>query len=308
MTLLASDAGFGVMLPSFDPLRLGHPYRLLPGARLAEELGFDTGWIGDHLAYHPPTLDALCAASAAAAVTSRLRIGTGILLLPMRNPVWTAKQVATVGSLAPDRFFLGVGVGGEGSEEFEAAGFVTSGRGVRLDESLEVIGALLRGQPVDYSGRQVTVRSPALAPMPPNHPPLIVGGRSDAALRRAGKLGDGWLGVWMNLVRLRRSVDVLGEYAEAHRRARPTVIFMVFVHVTDDREDARAEVAHFIRGQYGLPLEALERWIVVGAEGYVAEQLQAFRGAGAHGLVLVPAAADPLRQYERFAKVRGLLQ
>jgi alkanesulfonate monooxygenase SsuD/methylene tetrahydromethanopterin reductase-like flavin-dependent oxidoreductase (luciferase family) len=295
------------MLPSFDPLRLGHPYRLLAGARLAEELGFDTGWIGDHLAYHPPTLAALCAVSAAAAVTSRLRLGTGILLLPMRNPVWTAKQVATVGSLAPDRFFLGVGVGGEGSEEFEAAGFATSGRGIRLDESLEVIGALLHGQPVDYSGRQVKVRSPALAPIPPSLPPVIVGGRSDAALERAGKIGDGWLGVWMSLARLRRSMDLLGEHAEAHRRPRPTVIFMVFVHVTDDRETARTEVARFIRGQYGLPLDALERWIVVGPESYVAEQLQTFSDAGAPGLVLVPAAADPLRQYERFAEVRALL-
>lgn len=305
--LRATDAGFGVMLPSFDPLRADHPFPLLSGARVAEELGFDTGWVGDHLAYHPPSFDALCALSAVAAVTERLRLGTGILLVPMRNPAWTAKQLATVGSLAPDRFFLGVGVGGEGAAEFEAAGYSTAGRGVRLDESLEVIDALLRGQPVDHRGREVAVRSPAMAPTPPALPPLIVGGRSDAALRRAARIGDGWLGVWMDLPRLRRSIAYLGEQAEACGRPRPTVVFMVFVHVTDDETSARAETARFVRGQYGLPLEALERWIVVGAEARVARALTELREAGAEGFVLVTTSADPLGQYERLAKVRAMM-
>ncbi|MCF7550781.1 LLM class flavin-dependent oxidoreductase [Pseudonocardia sp. WMMC193] len=295
------------MLPSFDPLRLGPPYLLLPGARLAEELGFDTGWIGDHLAYHPPTFDALCAASAVAAVTTRLRLGTGVLLLPMRQPVWTAKQLATVASLAPDRFFLGIGVGGEGEAEFEAAGFSTAGRGRRLDESLEVVEALLRGQPVDYHGRQVAVRSPALAPVPPAHPPVIVGGRSDAALRRAARVGDGWLGVWLDLPRFRRALDTLAECAAGFGRPRPTVLFMLFVHVTDDEHAARDEVTRFVRGQYGLPFEALERWIVIGSAGRVAQQLAEFRDAGAEGFAIVTTAEDPMRQYEHLADVRALL-
>ncbi|CAN5542944.1 hypothetical protein BH09ACT7_BH09ACT7_57200 [soil metagenome] len=307
MVLQASDAGFGVMLPSFDSCGLGHPFKLLPGARLAEELDFDTGWVGDHLAYYPPTLDALCAASAAAAVTERLNIGTGILLLPMRNPVWTAKQVATVGSLAPDRFFFGVGVGGEGKEEFEAAGYSTARRGARLDESLQVVDALLRGLPVDHSGPEMTVRSPALAPVPPAHPPLIVGGRSYAALRRTARVGDGWLGVWMDTPRFRRSIETLGELAEDFGRPRPTVIFMVFVNVTDDETAGRTQATWFIKGQYGLPFEALERWVVIGPEAKVAANLAEFQDAGAEGFVMVTASPDPLNQYERLAKVRALL-
>jgi alkanesulfonate monooxygenase SsuD/methylene tetrahydromethanopterin reductase-like flavin-dependent oxidoreductase (luciferase family) len=307
MPLSARDAGFGVMLPSFDPLRQGHPYPLLAGARLAEELGFDTGWVGDHLAYHPPTLDALCALSAVAAVTDRLRLGTGILLLPMRNLAWTAKQLATVGSLAPDRFFFGVGVGGEGPEEFEAAGYPTAGRGARLDEGLEVVDALLRGQPVDHSGPRVTIRSPALAPVPPAHPPLVVGGRSDAALRRAARVGDGWLGVWMDVPRLRRSLESLGAMAEEFGRPRPSPLLMVFVNVTDDEALGRDETDRLVKGQYGLPLEALERWTVIGPEAVVAARLAEFREAGAEGFVLLPTSPDPLAQYERLAKVRALL-
>ncbi|NMH90433.1 LLM class flavin-dependent oxidoreductase [Pseudonocardia bannensis] len=121
MSLRVADAGVGVMLPSFGPFRLGAP-PLVRGARLAEELGFDSGWVGDHLSFHPPVLDALCALSAAAACTERLVLGAGGLLLPLRGPVWTAKQVATVASPAPGRVLLGAGVGGVDPAEFEAAG------------------------------------------------------------------------------------------------------------------------------------------------------------------------------------------
>jgi len=125
-------AGFGVMLPTFDPFRTGPP-PLARGAALAEDLGFDAGWVGDHLAFHPPVMDALGALCAAAASTRTLLLGTGVLLLPMRHPVWTAKQVATVDALAPGRVLLGVGVGGENPAEWEAAGVPVRERGRRLD-------------------------------------------------------------------------------------------------------------------------------------------------------------------------------
>ncbi|WP_296145213.1 LLM class flavin-dependent oxidoreductase, partial [Pseudonocardia sp. SCN 73-27] len=98
---------------------------MVEGAVLAEELGFDSGWVGDHLSFHPPLLDALTALTAAAVRTERLVLGTGVLLLPMRNAVWTAKQLASIDSLAPGRLLFGVGVGGENPAEWEAAGATT---------------------------------------------------------------------------------------------------------------------------------------------------------------------------------------
>ena len=96
----------------------------------------------------------------------RLLLGTGVLLLPMRHPVWTAKQVATVDALAPDRVLLGVGVGGENPAEWEAAGVPVGRAGPRLDESLAIVGALLRGEAVDHPGPLLPTRAPVLEPVP----------------------------------------------------------------------------------------------------------------------------------------------
>lgn len=304
--LRASDTGFGVMLPSFDPFRMGRP-PLLAGAVLAEELGFDSGWVGDHLSFHPPVLDALTSLAAVAGRTNRLVLGTGVLLLPLRHAVWTAKQVATVAELAPDRLLLGVGVGGENPAEWEAAGVPIAERGRRLDEGLEIITALLRGKPVDHPGPLLPVRSPALEPFPDVPPPIVVGGRSDAGLRRAARVADGWLGVWLSARRLAEVRTQLDEYAAQYARPRCTVLQMVFAHVTDDVDAGRAEAAAFAKGQYGLGYEKLERWVLVGDEARVADGLAELRDAGAEGFVVMPAAADALTQYHRLAGVRALL-
>ncbi len=301
-----ADCGFGVMLPSFDPFRTGRS-PLLEGAALAEELGFDSGWVGDHLSFHPPVLDALGALSGAAGCTRRLTLGTGVLLLPLRHPVWTAKQLATVEALAPGRLVVGVGVGGENPEEWEAAGVPVRERGARLDESLAIVSALLRGEAVDHPGPLLPTRSPALEPAPAVPPPIVVGGRSEAALRRAVRAGDSWMGVWMSPRRAAQVGERLGELASAADRPVPTRLMMVFVHVGDDDDGAaREEAAAFVGGQYGLPFEALERWALVGGEQQVADGLNGLADAGVSGVILVPAARDPLEQYRRLAALRPL--
>lgn len=305
--LTVADTGFGVMLPSFDPLRIGR-LPLLAGADLAEELGFDSGWVGDHLSFHPPVLDALTALGAVAARTDRLVVGTGVLLLPLRQPVWTAKQLATVSALAPDRLLLGVGIGGENPAEFEAVGVPVAERGRRLDESLEIVTALLRGEAVDHPGPLLPTRAPALEPAPAAVPPVVVGGRSEAALRRAARVADGWLGVWMSARRVREVRAQLEDYAAHYGRPSCSLLMMVFVHVTDDLEAGRAEAAAFARGQYGPAAERLKRWIQVGTEARIAAELAELRAAGVEGFVLVPAAADVLGQYHRLAAVRALLE
>ncbi|WP_298800859.1 LLM class flavin-dependent oxidoreductase [uncultured Pseudonocardia sp.] len=306
-----TDTGFGVMLPSFDPFRTGAP-PLLAGAELAEELGFDSGWVGDHLSFHPPVLDAVSALAAVAARTERLVLGTGVLLLPLRDAVWTAKQLATVDALAPGRLLVGVGVGGENPAEFEAVGVPVAGRGRRLDEGIAILTALLRGDPVDHPGPLLPTRSPALEPTPAAPPPLIVGGRSDAALRRAASTAEGWLGVWMSARRVREVRSRLDELAVDCGRPPVASQLMVFVHVTVDASPAaveagRIEAAAFVRGQYGLPFERLDRWVLVGDPAHVAAGLAELRAAGAGGFVLMAAAADPLEQYRRLAVARTLI-
>src|SRR3954469_25437422 len=104
---------WGVLLPTFDPLRTGRQPSPGEAARLAEDLGFDAVWVGDHLACPAPVLDAPTCLAAAAAVTNRIALGLSVMLLGLRRPAWAAKQLATIDALSGGRLRLGVGVGGE---------------------------------------------------------------------------------------------------------------------------------------------------------------------------------------------------
>jgi alkanesulfonate monooxygenase SsuD/methylene tetrahydromethanopterin reductase-like flavin-dependent oxidoreductase (luciferase family) len=176
-----------------------------------------------------------------------------------------------------------------------------------LDESLEIVSTLLRGEPVDRRHGLLPTRSPGLEPAPANPPPVVVGGRSEAGLRRAARCADGWLGVWLSAGRVAAARERLTGYAREYGRPRCTVALMIFVLVTDDPASGRGEAAEFVRGQYGLSFDRLERWVVIGNEAAVADRLRELRAAGAEAFVLVPAARDPLAQYRRLAAVRVLL-
>lgn len=293
---------WGVMLPSFDPYHTGR-FPVADAARVAEEVGFDAAWVGDHLTYVAPCLDPFSALSAAAAVTTRIHLGFSVLLLPLRPLVWVAKQLGSLCALAPDRVVCGVGVGGENPAEWEAAGVPLGERGRRLDEALEVLPALLRGEAVDHPGPLLPLRSPALAPAPGAPVPLVVGGRSEAAVRRTARKADGWMGVWLDPAKVAERREQLAAAAADVGRPTPRILMMVFVNVCDDVARGESEADGLYRGQYGIGFDRLGRWAAVGPPEHVAERLDALRAAGADGFVLVPASPDSLTQFERLGEV-----
>jgi probable F420-dependent oxidoreductase len=133
-----------------------------------------------------------------AIAAKRLRLMTNVLLVPLYQPVLLARQVATAAGLAPGRLDLGVGVGWM-REEFDAVGMPFERRGARLDESLAALRKLWTGEFVEHHGDEVSFPPLAVRPAAPGRLPVLVGGRSPAALRRAARIGDGWLGVSMPL-------------------------------------------------------------------------------------------------------------
>ncbi|MGH3234367.1 MAG: LLM class flavin-dependent oxidoreductase, partial [Streptosporangiaceae bacterium] len=297
---------WGVLLPTFDALGQGTP-PVVAAARRAEELGFDAVWAGDHLICRPPVLDSLCALSAAAAVTGRIELGVSVLQLGLRQPAWAAKQLATIEALAPGRLRLGVGVGGEYPEEFVAAGVSCRTRGRRLDEILHVLPTLLRGEPVDHPGPLAPVQVPGLRPAVRSPLPVSVGGRSDAALRRAARYGDQWMGIWLSAHAVRACARRLAALAAERGRAAPSVAMLVLVNVNEDADAARRGAAELVHGQYGMPLRVVERWTACGPAGTVAGVLGEYIEAGVSEFVLMPASADPLGQYRRLTAVRDLV-
>jgi probable F420-dependent oxidoreductase len=180
-----------------------------------EERGFESVWVAEHVVMFDDyesrypyadtgrfpaggdvgLLEPMTALAAIATTTTTLRLGTGICLVSQRNPVYTAKQVADVDVMSGGRVDFGVGIGWL-KEEFDALNVPFERRAKRADEHLEVMKRLWTGETASYDGELYTLPPTRLYPKPAQqpHPPIHVGGESDAALRRAARLGQGWYG------------------------------------------------------------------------------------------------------------------
>ena len=282
---------WGVLLPTFDPLRLGEPFAVAQAAQLAEQEGFDSIWAGDHLKCPAPVLDATTCLAVAATVTTRAQLGFSVMLLGMRPLAWAAKQIATLQHLSSDRLRLGVGVGGEFPQEYKAAEVPSSRRGARLDEALALLPEFLN------PGTDNSLEPSA--PMPP----ILVGGRSDRAVERAARFGDAWLPMWVSPETLAQRGERLAERSEAYGRPSPSLSLLVLAHVDADSSRAREQADAHLRGQYGMPLERVERWTAIGSEEAVAEFLEPYTQIGVSEILLLPLGARPLEQVERLADV-----
>ncbi|MEQ8860092.1 MAG: LLM class F420-dependent oxidoreductase [Pseudomonadales bacterium] len=203
-------------------------------ARAIEELGYDQLDMFDHVVMGFPTADrragpypaqmpimeALMVLAFAAAHTRRIGLGTEVLVLPQRQPVLVAKQIATLDTLSGGRVRLGVGVGWQASE-YEALGESFATRGARMDEAIDLLRSCWRDEHVDFAGDHYQVEAMAMEPKPPQGErlPVWVGGNSPRALRRVGELGDGWLGMaFTDAAAARRAVDSIRRHAEAADR------------------------------------------------------------------------------------------
>lgn len=177
----------------------------------AEELGYDSLWAGDHISYRNPILDVVVALSTFAAATERITLGAGIVLLPLRHPSVVAKEFASLDYVSGGRVILGVGVGGESAKDFEAVGVPVRERGARADEAMLALRALFGESPASFAGRFFSFEGISVEPRPAQAggPPLWVGGRSEAAIRRAATLGDGWIPIWVSAEKLARGLGQL---------------------------------------------------------------------------------------------------
>lgn len=188
-----------VVLPDESPAM---PVRTLTElARAAEGLGYTTAWLPDHVL--PPgeygavfggVYEPLVTIGHLSAVTERLRLGTSVLVAPLRNPFVLAKQVATLHHLSAGRVVLGVGVGWS-EPEFDAVGADHGRRGAVTDDTLDLLRHLFAGGAAPYRARRFSYDEGVFAPVPDTPVPIMVGGNSDAALRRAARHGDLWQGL-----------------------------------------------------------------------------------------------------------------
>ena len=257
-----------------------------------EATGIDRVFTGDHVTFRGGRgFDGLLTAAALAAVSRRLVIQTAVYLLALRHPVPVARQVASLAELAPGWLAFGVGLGGEDPGELRACGVEPATRGRRLDEALAVLRPLLAGREVTRHGAFFQLDRVSIHPAPDPPVPVIIGGRSDAALRRVARYGDGWLGLWASPARYADAVALVSKYAAEAGRAVPGDAeaaravpgdaegrgwqhgMHVWCGLGPSPAAARSRLDPVMSGFYGVPFSKFERYCPCGPPEQVAAAL-----------------------------------
>ncbi len=261
----------------------------------AERLGFDSLWAGDHIAFPAPILDPLQVLTCCASHTQRVRLGTCVYLLPLRHPTVVAKMVASLDFLSGGRIVFGIGVGGEFPGEFQASGVPVQERGARTNEAIGVLRRLWQGDEASHAGRFFRIDAVRLKPPPvqPGGPPIWIGGRSDAALRRTAHYGDGYVGYLLSPESFRERFARIRALADAcGRAAHPiTAALMTFAVVDADRTVALQRAGAILGAMYGRSMEsAAARYCIAGTPDDCRAAAQRYADAGVEHLVITPLA------------------
>jgi alkanesulfonate monooxygenase SsuD/methylene tetrahydromethanopterin reductase-like flavin-dependent oxidoreductase (luciferase family) len=302
-----------------DPIRVGIVLReddLSAWAGRLSELsersvaaGIDHLTVGDHVSFADGHgADGLIQATALLSAHPSVSVQTGVYLLALRHPAVVARQLATIGLLAPGRFTFGIGVGGDDPAELELCGIDPRERGARTTEALRCVRLLMTGEEVDFRGRFFDLRG-AIRPAPAPPIPILVGGRSDAALVRTGQLGDGWLALWVSPRRFAAAIDRIDTAAVDAGRAdvRWSHGLQLWAGFGPSREAARRRLAAAMEGAYSLPFERFERYAPCGPPQAIAEALAPYVALGCRRFNFVAEGTSPRGALEAAAEVKTLL-
>ena len=274
------------------------------------DVGIDYVCVGDHVSFFVGVgLDGLLQATALTMLHPTLPVMTGVYLLPLRHPVLVARQLSDLGQIAPGRLIFGVGIGGEDRHEVEICGVDPATRGRRMEECLAIVRQLLTGEPVTFHGEFFDLDDALIVPAPLEPAPIIVGGRSDAAVRRAGRLGDGWLGIWNSARRFAQVVDIVAEEAARVGRGDPPTrhAMQLWCGIDDTKEGARARLSSAMQSFYQIPFERFEKYSPYGTPEDIAEFLVPYVEAGCTSFNLIPQAVDRETSLAGAAAVKKVL-
>jgi probable F420-dependent oxidoreductase len=270
-------------------------------AGAAEEAGYDGIAVGEHLFFHGPHPNGFVALAAAAGATTRIRLLSSLTVLPLYPAALAAKLATTLDQVSSGRFDLGVGVGGEYPPEFEAAGVEVAQRGARTDEALELFQRLWGEGTVDFDGRFTRVPGLALQPGPvqAGGPPIWLGGRSAAAIRRAGRFADVWMPYMYSPEQLAKSLGQVRAAAEEAGRDPAEIRGAVFCWggVDDDAARSRREVVDGVSAVYQQDFEPIaDRYLLHGDPDRVRARAQEYADAGADALIFSPVGEGARRR------------
>jgi probable F420-dependent oxidoreductase len=286
-------------------LELQSPQQMLEFVDRCERWDIDSVWVSDHIVAPGPTLDPIVFLSYLGSHLRNMRFGTSALVLPTRQPVVLAKQLATLDFLSGGRLLVVVGLGGDDSRDFQATGVRKQERGKRGDEAIALMKKLWTDENVTFEGEFYSVKDLTLFPRPSQRAgvPLWVGGRSQGAWRRAGQLADGWLTSNSSPAEVGAGINAVRRHAAESKNEIPEDHFGVLIpfFFARDRDEAMRIAASSLRRRGDL---APTEYAALGSPKEVQEKLREFIEVGATKFVMRPAGPREFlpRQVEMLAR------
>ena len=304
-------AHFGLAIKNFvGPAETPDIDDLYRYAERAEALGFESLWAWDHviLGVEPsfPILDAVGTLTAIAARTSRIKLGTGVLVLPLRNPVVAAKALGSLDLISGGRLVLGVAAGWY-AREFDAVGVPFKQRGRLFERNLEILTRLWSEDRVSLQADEFNLREAVMRPKPVQRPrpPILVGGYVDAVLKRAATKGDGWLTYFYTPESYTRSWDKIVAFAREAGRDPKTLTGtnQLAILVGRSRAETEAPMREWLKTEWDVAAwsESTIEHAIRGSVDECVEQLRAHVATGVDRLILIPYRYEP-EQVEIIAK------
>jgi alkanesulfonate monooxygenase SsuD/methylene tetrahydromethanopterin reductase-like flavin-dependent oxidoreductase (luciferase family) len=253
--------------------------------RQVEALGLDAIWTEDRIFHSANILDSVLLLTWAAANTRRIQIGTAVMMLNLRHAAIAARQVSTLYHLSGGRLALGISLGGR-PNEYQAVGVPMQRRVTLFRESLAMLRRLLNGEPVEHQGQFFQLRDATVRPAATI--PFYIGGRAEAALRRAGELADGWImGPFGTVDDFRHAWYMVQDAARAVGKDPDALVAgrLIYIAVDEDRDRAREILRRFLYGYYG-PAFDVDQHAIFGPPREVAARLREQVDAGITHLML----------------------
>ncbi|MFN0074097.1 MAG: LLM class flavin-dependent oxidoreductase [Chloroflexota bacterium] len=274
------------------------PETVVEYGRRSEQAGADSVWTIDRLVWNNP--EALMSLAAVAGATSRVKLGTCVLLAPLRRPAELAKQVSTLDYVSGGRAILGLGVGSR-QDDFDVMDTPLNQRGGRTEEAIGVLRAAWSGEPLKVDGKYYSYDVGPVGPAPINgRIPIWLGGGADAALQRIARVGDGYIGSpGGGMERYKASWAKIVSYAQEIGRDPSTIhnCMLVYACVDPDRERAEKTSLDFLHFYYGPQRSDLSNSLIGPADACV-EKAKEFLDAGAETLIIGSYTSD-LNQLDR---------
>lgn len=254
-----------------------------------DALDVDSLWVSDRIVSPALTLEPIAFLSFIAGRLGKMKLGTSTLVLPTRNPIVLAKELATLDFLSQGRLFPAVGLGGEESKDLQAVGVSQKERAARTDEMIALMRRLWTEEKVTFAGKFFCVEDATIMPRPwqKNGPPIWIGGRSQAAMRRTGRLGDGWLVSSASPAEVEAGIRSIRAYAAEAGRQVPEDHYGALIpfYFAPSSDEAWAAAGRSVRPRADLPSA---EFAAFGAADQVRAKVQAYIAAGASKFVMRP--------------------